>query len=98
MPSVSDGYDTLFYMDPQTAKVYLRSNLDYERQSQYVLTIQVTDNGMPTRRSSTTLLNINVKDMNDNPPVCIYRNSYLALNFLSGMFLQETDIILPTCI
>lgn len=78
IPSVSDGDDTLFYMDPQTAKVYLRSNLDYERQNQYVLTIQVTDNGMPTRRSSTTLLNINVKDMNDNPPVSIYSNFVLS--------------------
>lgn len=66
-----DGIDNteLFYMDPQTARVYLREWLDFETKSDYVLTIQVTDNGFPERRSSTTLLNIHVKDVNDNQPV-----------------------------
>ncbi|KAL4226555.1 Protocadherin Fat 4 [Mactra antiquata] len=73
---IVDGDETLFYMDPNTAKVYLRSYLDYERQSDYVLTIQVTDNGLPERRSSTTLLNIHIKDVNDNPPVC--EQSYIT--------------------
>ena len=65
-----DGDDTLFYMDPKTAKVYLRKDLDYERQTDYVITIQVTDNGIPERRSSTSVINVHVKDVNDNPPVC----------------------------
>ncbi|XP_053376912.1 protocadherin Fat 4-like [Mercenaria mercenaria] len=76
---ILDGDDTLFYMDPSTAKVYLRTYLDYERKNEYVLTIQVTDNGVPQRRSSTTLLRINVKDINDNPPVC--EESYVTETF-----------------
>ena len=56
-------------MDPRTAQVYLRDWLDYERTEEYELTIQVTDNGLPVRRSSTTQLRIKVKDVNDNPPV-----------------------------
>ncbi|KAH3819596.1 hypothetical protein DPMN_121335 [Dreissena polymorpha] len=59
----------MFYMDPRTAAVYLRDRLDYERNSDYVITIQVNDDGMPKRRSSTAQLNVHVKDVNDNPPV-----------------------------
>ena len=65
----TDGDDSLFFMDPRTARVYSRGHLDFETQADYVLTIQVTDDGLPKRRSSTTLLNIHVKDVNDNPPV-----------------------------
>ena len=67
---IADGDDSLFYMDPKTAKVYLRKELDYERQTTYAINIQVTDNGIPLRRSSTSVINVYVKDVNDNPPVC----------------------------
>ncbi|XP_052284985.1 protocadherin Fat 4-like isoform X2 [Dreissena polymorpha] len=69
----------MFYMDPRTAAVYLRDRLDYERNSDYVITIQVNDDGMPKRRSSTAQLNVHVKDVNDNPPVC--EDTFLALHF-----------------
>jgi hypothetical protein len=76
-------------MDPSTAKVYLRSYLDFERKSAYVLIIQVTDNGVPQRRSSTTLLSINVKDINDNAPVIL-----LIFIFISRYTILSIEILI----
>ncbi|KAK3610588.1 hypothetical protein CHS0354_009036, partial [Potamilus streckersoni] len=63
-------------MDPTTAKVYLRKMLDYELETVYTIKLQISDKGYPIQRTSTTLLNINVKDVNDNSPKC--EDTYLT--------------------
>lgn len=50
------------------AELVLMKELDRETQASYVLELVATDGGNPTR-SSTTKINVNVKDFNDNSPV-----------------------------
>lgn len=48
--------------------LYLNSSLDYESQHVHILTVQATDNGVPSL-SSTQILTVEVLDVNDQPPV-----------------------------
>ncbi|KAM6150349.1 cadherin-related family member 2 [Erethizon dorsatum] len=58
----------LFEVDPDSGTVTVRDGtlLDRERQAVYYLTLQATDGG---GLSDTTMLQIHLLDMNDNPPV-----------------------------
>lgn len=44
--------------------------LDYEQVQHVVVTVMATDGGAPPL-SATALINITIKDVNDNPPVFI---------------------------
>ena len=46
----------------------MKIELDYERQSEYTLTVQATDSGVPVR-TATVPLHILVDDVNDHAPV-----------------------------
>lgn len=48
--------------------LYLNTSLDYESQHVHILTVQATDNGIPSL-SSTQILTVEVQDVNDQPPV-----------------------------
>ncbi|KAF8791564.1 Fat-like cadherin-related tumor suppressor [Argiope bruennichi] len=56
-----------FEIDPKTGIVRLRRSLDRETESEYNLTVQAADHGVPSL-SSTVMLSITVLDVNDNPP------------------------------
>ncbi|XP_076993836.1 cadherin-related family member 2 isoform X2 [Tamandua tetradactyla] len=58
----------LFEVEPHTGTVRVKDSerLDRERQSMYQLTLQATDGG---NLSDSTILQISVLDINDNPPV-----------------------------
>lgn len=56
------------------AELVLMKELDRETQASYVLELVATDGGNPPR-SSTTKINVKVKDFNDNSPV-FGRNSF----------------------
>ncbi|XP_037679036.1 cadherin-related family member 2 isoform X2 [Choloepus didactylus] len=58
----------LFEVDPHTGTVMVKSGelLDWEKQPVYYLTLQATDGG---NLSDTTVLQIVLLDINDNPPV-----------------------------
>ncbi|GFQ74088.1 fat-like cadherin-related tumor suppressor homolog [Trichonephila clavata] len=66
-----------FLMDKSMGYVSLASELDREKVSNYVLEICATDSGIPTL-SSTSFLNIEVSDVNDNPPLFSEEN-YTAI-------------------
>nr|XP_033799788.1 protocadherin Fat 1 isoform X2 [Geotrypetes seraphini] len=57
-----------FNIDPVRGDIKVAKLLDRERISGYTLTIQATDNGNPPR-TNTTDVNIDVSDINDNPPI-----------------------------
>ncbi|XP_049721123.1 protocadherin Fat 1 isoform X2 [Elephas maximus indicus] len=67
--SIIDGNQgSPFTIDPVKGEVKVTKLLDRERISGYTLTIQASDNGIPPRVNTTTV-NIDVFDVNDNPPV-----------------------------
>ncbi|XP_074848983.1 protocadherin Fat 1 isoform X2 [Carettochelys insculpta] len=57
-----------FTIDPVKGEVKVTKLLDREEISGYTLTVQASDNGSPSKVNTTTV-NIDVSDVNDNPPV-----------------------------
>ncbi|KAH9509759.1 hypothetical protein Btru_044434 [Bulinus truncatus] len=74
---VNGNTDNKFLMDPVTGSVRVLNSLDYETTKFYSLTLQVTDSG---NRSTTTVLNITVVDVNDNHPFCNSTWEVIAVN------------------
>ncbi|XP_015744320.1 protocadherin Fat 1 isoform X1 [Python bivittatus] len=67
--SIIDGNQgSPFTIDPTLGEVKVAKPLDREKISGYTLTVQASDNGYPPR-SNTTTVNIDVSDVNDNPPL-----------------------------
>ncbi|XP_065110593.1 protocadherin Fat 1a isoform X2 [Paramisgurnus dabryanus] len=67
--SIIDGNQgSPFTIDPIKGEVKVARQLDREKTSGYTLTVLASDNGSPARSSSATV-NIDVSDINDNPPV-----------------------------
>uniref|UniRef100_A0A8C3R498 FAT atypical cadherin 1 n=1 Tax=Cyanoderma ruficeps TaxID=181631 RepID=A0A8C3R498_9PASS len=57
-----------FTIDPTRGEIKVTKLLDREKISGYTLTVQASDNGSPPKINTTTV-NIDVSDVNDNPPV-----------------------------
>ncbi|XP_066515899.1 protocadherin Fat 1a isoform X2 [Hoplias malabaricus] len=57
-----------FTIDPLKGEVKVARHLDREKMSGYTLTVMASDGGSPVRSSSSTI-NIDVSDVNDNPPL-----------------------------
>lgn len=57
-----------FGVFPNSGWVYLRGNLDRERQDSYRLQVAAMDNGSPPA-TATTLVSVTVTDANDNDPI-----------------------------
>ncbi|KAG8592191.1 hypothetical protein GDO81_000433 [Engystomops pustulosus] len=67
--TITDGnLGNTFIIDPVRGEVKVNKLLDREKISGYTLTIQAEDNGSPPKMN-TTRVNIDVSDVNDNPPV-----------------------------
>lgn len=57
-----------FQIHPDNGYISVRSPLDREMISSYVLEVQAKDHGIP-ELSSLVLVNLEISDFNDNPPV-----------------------------
>uniref|UniRef100_A0A4W3GD15 FAT atypical cadherin 2 n=1 Tax=Callorhinchus milii TaxID=7868 RepID=A0A4W3GD15_CALMI len=67
---VANEYSRLeyFYIDSNSGLVTTARALDHEKIQHYALVVRAVDNGIPPL-SSDVLLNVNVSDFNDNPPM-----------------------------
>ncbi|XP_072920653.1 protocadherin Fat 1a isoform X7 [Hemitrygon akajei] len=62
-----------FTIDNTKGQIKVAQHLDREKISGYTLTVQASDNGTPPRFNTTTV-NIDVADVNDNPPMFLQAN------------------------
>ncbi|XP_062842208.1 cadherin EGF LAG seven-pass G-type receptor 2 [Trichomycterus rosablanca] len=60
-----------FYIDAQTGKLDLVSQLDYETNKEYTLRIRAQDGGRPPLSNISGLLTVQVLDVNDNAPIFV---------------------------
>ncbi|XP_033754776.1 protocadherin Fat 4-like [Pecten maximus] len=75
MPNVTNFHLTysfvmttnLLILEKESGKIKLNSALDREESERYTFAVQVTDGKTP-ERTAFTMVNINVTDVNDNPP------------------------------
>ncbi|EDO46189.1 predicted protein, partial [Nematostella vectensis] len=64
--ALSDNTD-VFSINTSTGLITLKTQLDYEKKTQYMVTVTAKDGGTPSR-SSLTVVKVMVDDVNDNPP------------------------------
>ncbi|XP_024115722.1 protocadherin Fat 1a isoform X3 [Oryzias melastigma] len=77
--SIVDGNQgSPFNIDPLRGELKVARQLDRERTSGYTLTVVASDNGVPPLSSSATI-NIDISDVNDNPPLFSQANYSLII-------------------
>ncbi|KAI1893987.1 hypothetical protein AGOR_G00129330 [Albula goreensis] len=64
---VSGDRENQFFIDPITGLMKVNKELDRETVSTYSLAVRALDSGLPAM-SSTVMVNIDISDINDNPP------------------------------
>ncbi|XP_033953237.1 protocadherin Fat 3a isoform X3 [Pseudochaenichthys georgianus] len=64
---ISGDRDNQFFMDPLRGVIKVNKPLDRETVPSYSLAIRALDSGIPPM-SSTVIVNIDISDINDNPP------------------------------
>ena len=78
---IAGNDDGLFVIDAMTGEITAPGGLDHEYDDQHILTVKVTDGGMPGL-SDTALITINVDDKNEKPEdfslssTTVYENAY----------------------
>uniref|UniRef100_A0A3P9PH91 FAT atypical cadherin 3 n=1 Tax=Poecilia reticulata TaxID=8081 RepID=A0A3P9PH91_POERE len=82
-----------FWIDPVTGLLKVNKRLDRELVSRYTLSVQAFDSGSPAM-SSTVAVNIDISDVNDNPPVFTPPNStaIIQLNQAAGTNLLTLSV------
>uniref|UniRef100_A0A4W6CNF7 FAT atypical cadherin 3a n=1 Tax=Lates calcarifer TaxID=8187 RepID=A0A4W6CNF7_LATCA len=65
---VSGDRDNQFFIDPLSGVIKVNKQLDRETVPSYSLAIRALDSGIPPM-SSTVMVNIDISDINDNPPI-----------------------------
>ncbi|KAM6907626.1 protocadherin Fat 3 [Xenentodon cancila] len=82
-----------FWIDPVTGLLKVNKRLDRELISRYTLSVQAFDSGSPAM-SSTVTVNIDISDVNDNPPVFTPPNStaIIQLNQAAGITLLKMSV------
>uniref|UniRef100_A0A673ATT1 FAT atypical cadherin 3b n=1 Tax=Sphaeramia orbicularis TaxID=375764 RepID=A0A673ATT1_9TELE len=82
-----------FWIDPVTGLLKVNKRLDRELVSRYSLSVQAFDSGSPAM-SSTVTINIDISDVNDNPPAFTPANStaIIQLNQASGSTLLKLSV------
>ncbi|XP_065342592.1 cadherin-related tumor suppressor [Cloeon dipterum] len=79
-----------FSISEDTGVIRVAKNLNFERKSQYSLTVQAEDCGSADVRYDSALLTISVTDINDNPPTFL-DSPYLA-------YVVENTKLLPASV
>ncbi|XP_015235244.1 PREDICTED: protocadherin Fat 3-like [Cyprinodon variegatus] len=82
-----------FWIDPVTGLLKVNKRLDRELVSKYTLSVQAFDSGSPAM-SSTVTVNIDISDVNDNPPIFTPPNStaVIQLNQAAGTTLLTLSV------
>ncbi|XP_054610682.1 protocadherin Fat 3 isoform X3 [Dunckerocampus dactyliophorus] len=82
-----------FWIDPVTGLLKVNKRLDRELVSRYTLSVQAFDSGSPAM-SSTVSINVDIADVNDNPPIFTPPNStaVVQLSQAAGSVLLKLSV------
>ena len=75
---VEQNYPGVFALDPSTGRVTTKRKLDREALSQYDITVEARDRGIPPL-SSTATVRLTVLDVNDNSPEFYPQQYFVAI-------------------
>nr|XP_019588825.1 PREDICTED: protocadherin-23 [Rhinolophus sinicus] len=89
---LSGNQGEAFQIDALSGVITANGTLDYEFTNSYSLTVQATDKGMP-RLSGTSVVKIQVIDVNDNAPVFLPHEAVeVAENSLPGVIVTRISV------
>ncbi|XP_077878116.1 protocadherin-23 [Ictidomys tridecemlineatus] len=89
---LSGNQEEAFQIDALSGVITANSILDFEATSSYRLIVQATDKGLP-RLSDTTMIEIQVTDINDNAPVFVPSEAVeIAENSLPGIIVSRISV------
>ncbi|XP_053453810.1 protocadherin-23 [Nycticebus coucang] len=89
---ISGNQEEAFQIDALSGVITANAILDYEFTSSYSLIVQATDKGTP-RLSDTTVIKIQVTDINDNAPAFLSSEAVeIAENFLPGVIVTQVSV------
>ncbi|XP_023385931.1 protocadherin-23 [Pteropus vampyrus] len=89
---LSGNQGEAFHIDALSGEITADGILDYEHISSYSLIVQATDKGMP-RLSGTTVVKIQVTDVNDNAPTFLPLEAVeIAENSLPGVIVTRISV------
>ncbi|XP_071394926.1 cadherin EGF LAG seven-pass G-type receptor 3-like, partial [Centroberyx affinis] len=60
-----------FSIDSVTGEIQVVAPLDFEAEREYTLRVRAQDNGRPPLSNNTGIVSVQVKDVNDNPPIFV---------------------------
>lgn len=75
---LANNGENYFEIDSKSGLVRLTKTLDREKQAIYTLTVNAVDQGIP-QMWNTTLLQVFVLDINDNPPEFVSRSYFVNI-------------------
>ena len=88
---VQGNSDNLFRIDPNNGSIILTSSLDFETATSYNLTVAAVDMGTPAL-TGTVVVQVNVTDVNDVPPVLTINESLVTYTENSNEVLIATGL------
>uniref|UniRef100_A0A2K5E9T8 Dachsous cadherin-related 2 n=1 Tax=Aotus nancymaae TaxID=37293 RepID=A0A2K5E9T8_AOTNA len=89
---LSGNQEEAFQIDALSGVITTKAILDYELTSFYSLIVQATDKGMP-RLSNTTVIKIQVTDINDNAPAFLHSEAVeIAEDSLPGVIVTHVSV------
>ncbi|XP_032268933.1 protocadherin-23 [Phoca vitulina] len=89
---LSGNQGEAFHIDARSGVITANAVLDYELTSSYSLIVQATDKGMP-RLSGTSVIKIQVTDINDNAPAFLPSEAVeIAENSLPGIVVTQISV------
>ncbi|XP_032004407.1 protocadherin-23 isoform X1 [Hylobates moloch] len=89
---LSGNQEEAFQIDALSGVITTKAMLDYELTSTYSLIVQATDKGMP-RLSNTTIIKVQVTDINDNAPAFLPSEAVeIAEDSLPGVIVTHVSV------
>ncbi|EHH26253.1 hypothetical protein EGK_16172 [Macaca mulatta] len=89
---LSGNQEEAFQIDALSGVITTKAILDYEHTSSYSLIVQATDKGMP-RLSNTTIIKVQVTDINDNAPAFLPSEAVeIAEDSLPGVIVTHVSV------
>ena len=76
---IVNNFGGKFRIDSKSGRLSVASDLDYEEQEKYNIEVQASDNSQTSHRMSSTMVIVNLIDINDNAPVIVPKSSNVSI-------------------
>ena len=76
---IVNDYGGRFRIDSTSGRISVASALDYEDCAKYIIEVQAFDNALLSQKMTSTLVIVNLIDINDNAPLIVPQNANVSI-------------------